>query len=75
MTHLIDRRNNPKQKSVVNRQRFMRRYRSQIQRAVAESLKGRHITDSDKGEKISIPARDTNEPVFNLGRGGRVDGS
>ncbi len=72
MSHLIDRRSNPKQKSVVNRQRFMRRYRSQIQRAVAENLKSRQITESDKGEKISIPARDTQEPFFHLGRGGRV---
>lgn len=72
MTHLIDRRSNPRQKSVVNRQRFMRRYHGQIQRAVAERLKDRQITDSDKGEKISIPARDTREPVFRLGRGGRV---
>jgi uncharacterized sporulation protein YeaH/YhbH (DUF444 family) len=72
VSHLIDRRGNPKQRSAVNRQRFLSRYRSQIRRAVAENLRGRHITDSDKGEKISIPARDTDEPVFHHGRGGRV---
>jgi hypothetical protein len=72
MTYLIDRRDNPKQKSAVNRQRFMRRYRAQIQRAVSENLKGRHITDNDRGEKISIPSRDTNEPRLYHGAGGRV---
>jgi uncharacterized sporulation protein YeaH/YhbH (DUF444 family) len=69
---LIDRRTNPKQKSAVNRQRFLRRYRSQIQRAVAENLRGRNITDRDSGEKISIPTRDTREPVFRHGRGGKL---
>jgi len=72
VSFLIDRRKNPKQKSAVNRQRFLRRYRSQIQKAVAENLQGRHITDRDSGEKISIPTRDTREPVFRHGQGGRV---
>ena len=72
MTFLIDRRSNPKQKSAVNRQRFLRRYRAQIQKAVAENLHGRHITDHDKGEKISIPTRDTREPVLRHGPGGKV---
>jgi uncharacterized protein len=72
VTFLIDRRSNPKQKSAVNRQRFLRRYRAQIQKAVAENLHGRHITDQDKGEKISIPTRDTREPVLRHGSGGKV---
>jgi uncharacterized protein len=72
VTFLIDRRDNPKQKSVVNRQRFLRRYRVQIQKAVADNLKGRHITDRDSGEKVSIPTRDTHEPNFHHGTGGRV---
>jgi uncharacterized protein len=72
MGFLIDRRNNPKHKSAVNRQRFLRRYRRQIQEAVAESLRGRTITEGDRGEKISIPARDTREPRLHHGQGGRV---
>ncbi|MEM1112268.1 MAG: YeaH/YhbH family protein [Pseudomonadota bacterium] len=71
MSFLIDRRSNPKQKSAVNRQRFLRRYRKQIKEAVAENLRGRHVTDNDRGEKISIPARDTNEPRLHHGSGGR----
>ncbi|MBN7798693.1 DUF444 family protein [Parahaliea mediterranea] len=72
MGFLIDRRDNPKQKSAVNRQRFLRRYREQIQRSVSENLKGRHITDNERGEKISIPSKDIGEPQFHHGRGGRV---
>ncbi len=72
MTFLVDRRNNPKQKSAVNRQRFLRRYRAQIQRAVADNLRSRQITDQQSGEKISIPTRDTSEPFLHHGAGGQV---
>jgi len=71
VTFLIDRRNNPKQKSTVNRQRFLRRHRAQIQESVAENLMGRSITDKESGEKVSIPAKDTHEPTFQHGQGGR----
>jgi uncharacterized sporulation protein YeaH/YhbH (DUF444 family) len=69
---LIDRRNNPRQKSAVNRQRFLRRYREQIHHSVSENLRGRHITDKDRGEQVSIPTRDIGEPTFRHGPGGRV---
>ncbi|WP_461482426.1 YeaH/YhbH family protein [Porticoccus sp.] len=72
MSFLIDRRQGSKQKSLVNRQRFMRRYRKQIHKAVAENLRARSITNTETGEKISIPARDIREPIFHHGRGGRV---
>ena len=72
MSFLIDRRSNPKQKSAVNRQRFLRRYKDQIKKSVAENLRGRTITEDGKGEKISIPARDTSEPTFRHGQGGRI---
>lgn len=72
MGFLIDRRLNSKKKSTVNRQRFMRRYRKQIRDAVAENLRGRSITDTKTGEKVSIPAKDINEPHFVHGKGGRV---
>jgi uncharacterized sporulation protein YeaH/YhbH (DUF444 family) len=72
VTFLIDRRSNPRQKSAVNRQRFLRRYRERIKESVAENLRGRQIAQDGKGEKISIPARDTSEPVFRHGPGGRT---
>ncbi len=71
MSQLIDRRLNGKNKSAVNRQRFIRRYKSQIKQAVGEAIAGRSITDIDKGEKVSIPAKDISEPVFGHGPGGR----
>ena len=70
MSHLIDRRLNAKKKSTVNRERFLRRYKAQIKRAVADAIPGRSITDTENGEQISIPTRDVSEPVFRHGRGG-----
>ncbi|MEH6570570.1 MAG: YeaH/YhbH family protein [Halioglobus sp.] len=71
MTFFIDRRENPKNKSAVNRQRFLRRYRKQIQESVKKKLGERSITDIGQGEKVSIPAKDTDEPFLHHGSGGR----
>ncbi|MCB1920088.1 MAG: YeaH/YhbH family protein [Candidatus Competibacteraceae bacterium] len=71
MATFIDRRLDGKNKSAVNRQRFIRRFKGQIKKAVAEAMNGRSITDIDNGEKINIPARDLSEPVFSHGTGGR----
>lgn len=70
MSHFIDRRLNGKNKSAVNRQRFLKRYKTQLKRAVADALNQRSITDVDSGEKVGIPARDISEPVFHHGPGG-----
>ena len=71
MATFIDRRLDGKNKSSVNRQRFIRRFKGQIKKAVTEAMNGRSITDMDTGEKINIPARDLSEPVFGHGPGGR----
>ena len=71
MSYIIDRRLNGKNKSMVNRQRFLRRYKSHIKKAVTDAVNQRSITDMERGEKISIPTRDTAEPVFGHGDGGR----
>lgn len=71
MSFFIDRRSNSKNKSAVNRQRFIHRYRSQIKDAVEKSIAERSITNTDGGEKVGIPARDTREPIFQHGKGGR----
>jgi len=68
---LIDRRLNGKHKSAVNRQRFLRRYRKHIKEAVADAVNKRSITDTDRGDEISIPRKDVSEPQFRHGRGGR----
>lgn len=71
MSQLIDRRLNGKNKSAVNRQRFIRRFKGQIKHAVADAIAGRSIKELEKGEKIHIPKRDISEPTFHHGKGGR----
>ncbi len=73
MAHFIDRRLNSKGKSTVNRQRFLRRYKSQIKEAVSDAVSKRSVTDLDTGEQVSIPKRDISEPVFHSGKGGNRD--
>ena len=70
MARIIDRRFDSKGKSTVNRQRFMRRFKHQIRKAVSEAIHGRSIRDLDNGEQVSIPARDLSEPILHQGRGG-----
>ena len=71
MTDVIDRRENPRHKSAVNAQRFLKRYRAQVREAVARAISGRKIAEADRDASVSIPARDLNEPVFQHGAGGR----
>ena len=72
--HFIDRRKNPKGKSLSNRQRFLRRAKAQIRDAVQKSLKDRSVSDFEKGQKISIPTKSTAEPTFrNAKTGGERD--
>jgi uncharacterized sporulation protein YeaH/YhbH (DUF444 family) len=70
LTYLIDRRLQSKNKSAVNRERFLRRYKAQIKDAVGRAIKGRSITDIENGEKVSIPVKDVNEPHFGHAHGG-----
>ncbi len=71
MGFLIDRRQQGKNKSAVNRQRFLKRHKAQIRRSLEDRLRDRSITDTDKGESINIAGKDTTEPRFNHGPGGR----
>ncbi len=70
MAHLIDRRLQGKNKSAINRERFLRRYKGQIKDAVQRAIKGRSITEVEKGEKVSIPVKDIGEPSFGHAHGG-----
>ena len=72
--NIIDRRLNPKGKSLANRQRFLRRARSQIMRAVREASGERSIQDIANGERISIPTDGLREPGFRrASQGGERD--
>jgi uncharacterized sporulation protein YeaH/YhbH (DUF444 family) len=67
---IIDRRLAGKNKSIGNRERFLRRHKEQIREAVRRAVDGRGIRDMEKGEDIHIPRRDINEPVFGHASGG-----
>jgi len=67
---IIDRRLAGKNKSIGNRERFLRRYKTQIREAVKRAIDGRGIRDIERGEDIHIPKRDITEPVFGHGQGG-----
>ena len=73
MTRFIDRRLNGKNKSAVNRQRFLKRYKHQIKQAVSDAIAKRKIADMEKGEQISIPAKDIHEPFIHHGEGGVIE--
>jgi hypothetical protein len=73
MTYIVDRRLNSKNKSLVNRERFLKRYQNQIRKAVSDAVSRRNITDMEQGESITIPKRDISEPVFRHGQGGQRD--
>ncbi|MCF7362728.1 hypothetical protein C1N32_04755 [Vibrio diazotrophicus] len=70
MPQFIDRRLNGKNKSAVNRQRFLRRYKEQIKESVSDAVNRRSITNTETGEDVSIPNKDIKEPVFHQGQGG-----
>src|SRR3954470_6188909 len=67
---VIDRRLAGKNKSVGNRERFLRRYREQIRDAVRKAVGDRSIKDIEEGTDITLPKRDVSEPVFSHGSGG-----
>src|SRR5438874_2903177 len=66
MSHFIDRRLNPKGKSLANRQRFLRRARAQIREAVQKSLKDAAVADIGRDRKVRISTKGTREPRFHL---------
>jgi uncharacterized protein len=71
LQQIIDRRLAGKNKSIGNRERFLRRHKEQIREAVKRAVDGRGIRDMEKGEDIHIPKRDISEPVFGHGPGGK----
>ncbi len=71
MQQIIDRRLAGKNKSIGNRERFLRRHKEQIREAVKRAVDGRGIRDLAQGEDIHIPKRDISEPVFGHGQGGK----
>lgn len=71
--HIVDRRLNPRGKSLENRQRFLRRAKSAVQQAVKRSLQDRNIRDVLDGGEISLPIDGVAEPSFRRREGGISD--
>lgn len=67
---IIDRRLAGKNKSIGNRERFLRRHHAQVRDAVRRAVDQRGIRDMERGEDIRIPKKDISEPSFGLGAGG-----
>ncbi len=68
MAQFVDRRLNPRDKSLGNRQRFLRRTRAEVKRAVDKAVAERSIADAGKGGAVSIPTDGIGEPQFHLSR-------
>ncbi|MCR5866160.1 MAG: YeaH/YhbH family protein [Aquincola tertiaricarbonis] len=71
LQQIIDRRLSGKNKSIGNRERFLRRYKTQIRDAVRRAVDQRGIRDIERSEDIVIPKKDISEPVFGHGQGGK----
>ncbi|HJQ60513.1 MAG TPA: YeaH/YhbH family protein, partial [Vineibacter sp.] len=70
---ILDRRLNPGGKSLENRQRFLRRAKALVQKAVRDSSQGRNISDILEGGEISIPTDGLHEPRLRHGPDGTHD--
>jgi len=70
MLQLIDRRPSSRGKSAVNRERFLRRYKTHIQAAVKKMVGERRLADMEQGGEVRVPRKDISEPSFGFGRGG-----
>jgi uncharacterized sporulation protein YeaH/YhbH (DUF444 family) len=72
----IDRRLNPKGKSLGNRQRFIKKVEEASKKALRDAIKNKKIQDIGNGEKIIVPADTISQPRFthktNSGKSQRV---
>ena len=66
--NIVDRRLNPKSKSLGNRQRFLRRAKAEIREAIRDSLKSRKVSETENSENVTIRSKSLREPSFSLGR-------
>ncbi|TRC97934.1 YeaH/YhbH family protein [Mesorhizobium sp. WSM4303] len=68
MPIFIDRRLNPKDKSLGNRQRFLRRAREELKRSIRDQISTGRIADADREHAVPMPEKGTSEPAFNDAR-------
>ena len=60
--HIIDRRSNPGHKSLENRQRFLRRAKAHVQKAVKDASGKGGVRDVLNGDSITLPIDGVAEP-------------
>jgi uncharacterized protein len=63
MSTFIDRRLNPRDRSIKNRQKFIQRSREQIKKAVKESIDNGKIADIENG-RARVKVKGVSEPTF-----------
>jgi uncharacterized sporulation protein YeaH/YhbH (DUF444 family) len=61
---IVDRRANPQGKSLANRERFLKRVREDVKRAVSDTIARRRVADVDSTEEIRVRVDGTEEPRF-----------
>jgi uncharacterized sporulation protein YeaH/YhbH (DUF444 family) len=64
MPIFIDRRLNPKDKSLGNRHRFLRRAREELKQSIRGKIRDGKISDVDAEHAVAMPAIGTSEPSF-----------
>jgi uncharacterized sporulation protein YeaH/YhbH (DUF444 family) len=64
MPIFIDRRLNPKDKSLGNRQRFLKRAREELKRSIRDQIRTGRIADVDREHAVPLPRQGTSEPAF-----------
>ena len=64
MPNFIDRRLNPKDRSLGNRQRFIKRVHDELKRTIRDRIRSDRIADVDAPHGVPIPRRGADEPTF-----------
>ncbi len=64
MPNFIDRRLNPRDRSLGNRQRFLKRVHDELKRTIRDRVKSDRIADVDTAHGVPVPRRGADEPGF-----------
>ena len=64
MPNFIDRRLNPKDRSLGNRQRFLKRVHDELKRSINDRVKSDRIVDVDAAHGVPVPKGGADEPSF-----------
>jgi uncharacterized sporulation protein YeaH/YhbH (DUF444 family) len=67
MSTFIDRRLNPRDKTIKNRQKFLKRYKQQIKEAVKEIIDKSDVADVENN-KVKVKVKNIHEPTFSIDR-------